>query len=115
MVRKGRGETWEIRAARNQSMFRAVNDHLTGDGAAAGAEKLVIACECADPQCTETLEITPSEYEQIRASANRFAVRDGHVYPDVEDVVESSERFLVVSKRGEGGKLATALDPRGYE
>ena len=104
------GESWQVRAARNQSMFRAVNEHLSGVGEARDAT-LVIACECADTECTETVEISRSKYEQIRDDPNRFAVRDGHVYPDVEDVVEASGEFVVVAKRGEGGAVAAALDP----
>lgn len=115
MVSDPNGETWEIRAARNQSMFRAVNERLNGEPSPATDETLVIACECADPDCTETLEISASEYERLREHPNRFAVRDDHVYPDVEDVVDSSRGFSVVAKRGRGGAVATALDPQRRE
>ena len=52
------------------------------------------------------------EYEQVRSGSNRFLVLPGHQVPGVEEVVESTDRYLVVSKLGVGGEVAAGLDPR---
>lgn len=108
MVSNTNGEAWEVRAARNQSLFRAVNERLQDTAAGDGAT-VVIACECAQVDCSEKLELSSSDYEQLRGHPNRFAVAPSHVYPDVEDVVETESAYVVVAKRGEGGAVASAL------
>ena len=102
------------RAARNQALFREVNERLqelaTSFQEAAGIT--VFACECADLKCVEQIDMSPDEYEAIRSDPNQFLVAPGHVIPDVENVVAENERFQVVAKIGEGGAVAAALDPR---
>ena len=104
----------EIRAARNQALFRAVNEKMRQLNTTLGAltERFVIACECADRGCLMTLDIGPAEYERIRSHPNQFAVLSGHVYPEVESVVDETERYVVVEKRGMGMAFAEATDPR---
>jgi hypothetical protein len=97
------------RAAKNQSLFRQVNEgieDLSGDGS------LAFVCECMDNGCTERVSMTLGEYEQIRADGNRFFVLVGHQVLDVEVVVETSDDYFVVSKLGTGGDIAHEFDPR---
>src|SRR3954471_6889697 len=102
----------ELRAARNQSLFRAVNDRLRdlNDAVAALSDTFVIACECADTTCIATLEISGEEYAAVRKQPRQFAVLPGHVYPDVETVVSESDRYVVVEKVAAAGELAEKLD-----
>jgi hypothetical protein len=53
------GETPEVRAARNQALFRAVNEKLkTIDEAfEAVTGRQTLTCECADLACVQTIEI----------------------------------------------------------
>jgi hypothetical protein len=69
-------------------------------------------CECFDDECTEPMELTLAEYEQLRAQPNRFAVLPGHVDPNVERVIEEHERYVVVAKCGAGAIYAAMHDPR---
>jgi len=104
-------EEREVRAARNQSLFRAVNEkletlneafeNLTGSG--------TIACECADITCVEMLDVEPREYDAVRAEPRHFIVVSGHVYPDVERVVRQSDGYVVVEKLATAGEIAEAL------
>jgi hypothetical protein len=102
------------RAARNQSAFRQVNEHLEGFATRVqdSAGKTVFACECADVACFEQIEMTVDEYEAIRSDPNLFVVLPGHVYADVERVVRENGRFVAVAKFGEGAMIAAAADPR---
>lgn len=101
--------------ARNQAVFREVNERiaeLSGDWGGAGVSLFI--CECSDGECAEALEITPAEYERVRAHGARFVIRAGHQLPELERVVERNRRFLVVEKIGAAGTLARASDPRQH-
>jgi hypothetical protein len=106
------GDEREIRAARNQSMFRAINERLThGDAVAEITGGHMIACECADPTCVQTLAISTAEYQEVRREPRRFAVRHGHIFPDVETVISEAATYVVVEKIGQAGEVAEALEP----
>jgi hypothetical protein len=62
--------------------------------------------------CKDVLEITPREYEAIRAKGDRFFLVPGHEDAAFDQVVERTARFLVVEKFGEAGHVARDLDPR---
>jgi 5-bromo-4-chloroindolyl phosphate hydrolysis protein len=104
-------EEREIRAARNQALFRAVNENLRtlNEAFASLAGTFTIACECADRNCVDMIEIEPTEYLAVRAEPRHFAVLPEHVYPDVEVVVRESERYVVVEKTAAAGELSDSL------
>ena len=105
------GDEREIRAARNQSMFRAINERLTReDRMAEITGGHMIACECADATCVQTLAITTAQYQEIRREPRRFAVLPGHVYPDVENVISESGAYVVVEKIGQAAQVAEELE-----
>ena len=98
------------KAAKNQALFRDVNERI---------EKLVekawhpaFVCECADEHCVETLELSLREYEEIRGSPVHFPVKVGHDYPEFERVVALSDGYAVVEKIGAAAEVAKTLDPR---
>jgi hypothetical protein len=103
-----------LRAATNQSLFRDVNERIedVGERFALTAERLDFLCECAYDECAERLQLTHAEYEMLRSVPTHFAVKSGHVAADVEAIVESNDRYVVVAKLGIAGETATKLDPR---
>jgi hypothetical protein len=109
-----RGSARRERAARNQAMFREVNERLEelAEAAQSNASPVIFACECADLECVEQLELKLAEYEQLRSGGNAFAVAPGHVDPEVEQVEREDDHYVVVAKLGEGGRIAQAADPR---
>jgi hypothetical protein len=98
------------RAARNQSLFREVNERIEELSRSATMPSFI--CECCDEGCDEMMALTLEEYEHVRSDANRFAVLPGHEVPAVEEVVEATDRYVVVAKLGAGGPVAVRLDPR---
>jgi hypothetical protein len=109
------GEPREVRAARNQSLFRAVNEQLkTVDPPFEEvASTHVVTCECADLDCIETLEIGREHYAEVRDNPRRFVVLDGHVYLDVERLVDAHDGYVVVEKIGAAAGVAEALGAKG--
>jgi 5-bromo-4-chloroindolyl phosphate hydrolysis protein len=101
----------ELRAARNQALFRSLNEKLreVSDALASMADEYVIACECANVNCVDTLSIRAHEYRQIRANPRHFAVLHGHVYPEVEVVVGETQAYVVVEKIAKAAEVAEAV------
>jgi hypothetical protein len=107
-----RQEGQEVRAARNQSLFRSVNEKLeqlnepfgTLDG------NYTIVCECADLTCIRTLDIEARRYLAVRENPRRFVVLSDHVYPEVESVVVRFDGYAIVEKEDRAGEVAEASD-----
>jgi hypothetical protein len=95
-------------------MFRLVNERLEGiaESFKFVSETSAFTCECADMGCIEMIDLTLSEYEDVRKDSNRFIVKSGHVFSEFERVVTENERFAVVAKLDEGGEVAEEFDPR---
>ena len=109
-------EVKQEKGARNQSLFRSVNeriDQLSAADAVARSERLDFLCECADKGCLETVALTHDEYEAVRRTATHFPITPGHDDPDIERVVERQEGYVVVEKVGAAADVAVALNPRG--
>ena len=69
-------------------------------------------CECGKLGCNELLELTVEEYEAVRAHPRRFFMLEGHDIPDVEDVVERHEGWMVAEKHPAEAGIAEQTDPR---
>jgi hypothetical protein len=97
-------------AARNQSLFREVNERIESISSTASFVSFV--CECADPRCDAHLPLTREEYEHVRSRPTHFVVLPGHNIVDVESIDEACDRYFIVGKFGAGAQLARELDPR---
>jgi hypothetical protein len=102
------------RLARNESLFREVNEKVRAVAAQHGGGPHVYQffCECSNVDCTFQLHATLAEYESVRAHPNRFLIAPEHWLPEVESVVERTKRWWTVEKHGEAAELAEKLDPR---
>jgi hypothetical protein len=92
------------RLVKNELAFRDYNNRrveieqhaVALDGA---EEELVpFVCECGSADCIGALTVTVDEYEAAHSTPNRFVVKAGHIYPDVEFVAEQHEHYWVVEK-----------------
>jgi hypothetical protein len=104
----------EERIARNEAVFREVNERIkdvSEDVEAASTTDFL--CECGDPDCTEPVRLTPVEYEEVRRNPTHFVIVPGHSHPEVEVVVARNERFAVVEKTDpQAARVAVREDPR---
>jgi len=98
------------RAAKNQSLFREVNERI--EELSRSGQLATFICECADDACDASLPLTLEEYEQIRSRSNSFFVLPGHDLPEVEEITGANDRYVVVAKVGAGGPVAERFDPR---
>lgn len=113
------GEERQKRAARNEDLFRQVNERLHDLAVIAGPseplEKFV--CECEQTSCSLLVELFAGEYRAVRADDSRFLVfpEPWHTNPELEAVVERSDRYWVVEKRGAAGDEAEHLAEHGHK
>jgi hypothetical protein len=96
----------EKRLALNEAMFREINERLEAQLPPDGNNYLSILCECADPDCTTRIEITPHEYQAARADPRQFILVPGHELVEVEEVMNHGQRYEIVRKHGRAGAIA---------
>ena len=101
------------RLARNESLFREVNERindLTAHQVGERASRFV--CECSRTDCSEFIDLPVAAHGAVRANANRFALVRGHEIRDIESPVGEHGDVLIVEKIGDGAEVAVRLDPR---
>jgi hypothetical protein len=98
--------------ARNEALFRQVNERVEEVSGGSPLETTDFLCECGNAECTESIALVRSEYEQLRSDPLLFAVAPGHEIEDVEDVLADNGRFRTVRKREDAAGIARATDPR---
>lgn len=108
---------WEQRAARNEALFREVNQNIALLDERHGTTPAdpVFLCECADAGCTEQLSVDSDTFRRVREQPRLFLLRPGHDDPQLEHVVERHRDYVIVEKTGEAGRVAEEIqkDPRG--
>jgi hypothetical protein len=104
----------ERRLAKNESVFRSVNERIEQIAGTQGTDEHEFAffCECSNADCTLQLLLTLVEYEEARSDPAVFVVAPGHDLPEIEEVVRRTAGYQLVRKHGEAAELAEELDPR---
>ena len=101
----------DVRAARNQTLFRAVNEKMRklNEDVASLTGSFTIACECSDTACLEMIEISADDYLTVRNEPRHFVVLPGHIVPQIETVVAENGGWIVVEKTEEIAEHVPAL------
>ena len=98
-------------AARMESLFREVNEHITA--ATEEVDEAAVVCECSDLSCIDHVHVPLERYEEVRSEPTHFVVKPGHVEPDVERVVAGAQGYEVVEKdEADAADVSETLDPR---
>lgn len=109
-------DTPEERKARTESAFREVNERIAENAKRFEAGSTEFICECGDPQCTERVEATLDDYEEVRADGATFLLSPGHGDGSIERVVDRRSSFMIVEKVQTAARaLARRLNPRPAE
>ena len=97
------------RKAKNQALFREVNERIAETfgalGPADGGVQAFI-CECSRIGCRQLAEVPVAVYSRVREDPSHFLVLAGHEDRDREDVVEDRGDYLIVALRA---SLATDI------
>jgi 5-bromo-4-chloroindolyl phosphate hydrolysis protein len=104
----------EERVAQNEATSRDINEDLEEAHEGAPPDRFLrMVCECGRDSCDRVIAITIPEYQRVRSDPRRFAVMGSHLIADMEDVVDETDRFVVVRKReGVPADVASEEDPR---
>jgi hypothetical protein len=113
MSRHERDARRKHQIARNEALFREVNERVEEVSEDRAMLTTDFVCECGDAACTESIPMRDEEYEHVRSDPLLFAVVPGHETGEVEEVVAENQRFNVVRKHVAEGILAGRTDPRG--
>ncbi|HEY1512439.1 MAG TPA: hypothetical protein VGF66_01715 [Gaiellaceae bacterium] len=106
-------EDQEERLAKNESLFRALNENIRGLASGLhGQEPFEFICECATSGCFERVSLTVAEYERIRQAGTHFLLAEGHEDIAIEHVIAERDGYVVVEKDGVAGLVADDEDPR---
>ena len=104
------------RAAQNEVLFRSVNEEIEtlGEVEAGSPGQLTgFVCECSDATCSQQVHLTLAEYEEVRSDGRWFAVVPNHVTPEIEHVVRSTDRYMIVEKdTPQAVEIVERADPR---
>jgi hypothetical protein len=88
----------KLRRARNESLFRDVNERIAESAERFDSESAEFVCECADAACTDRVHATLETYDAVREDGTQFLVAPGHDDPDIERVVVQRPRYAIVAK-----------------
>lgn len=106
----------EQRIARNEALFRDLNERLkeiTESLTAADSNGfLELFCECGSVDCMAKIRVPADSYERVRAVSERFLIAPGHDIPEVEGVVDRMDGYWLVEKHEEEAQIARETDPR---
>jgi hypothetical protein len=112
-------EARKTRVAKNEALFRSLNERVKevaepflAMAQSDATERVAFVCECGRDGCYESIELLLAEYERVRSAPTHFVLVPTHATPEVERVVNRTERFAVVEKVPEESGIARATDPR---
>ena len=107
-------EPMKVRIAENESLFRSANERIELEAQSIGylGEKVPFVCECPDPSCTDIVQLTVDDYENIRTGPTRFFVVPGHqalaVQAGAAIVIEQRDDVCISEKVGIAGEIAAS-------
>jgi hypothetical protein len=103
----------EERVARNEVAAREINEAIEEADTRPANSFIHVLCECGLEDCQRVLAISRPAYERVRSDPRQFVILPSHLISEVEDVVQESDGFLVVRKRGGTPEdIAVRTDPR---
>jgi hypothetical protein len=104
---------WRDRAARNEEIFRNVNERIEDTARAHGFDQtLAFHCECSDVECRATIQMEAAAYDRIAADPVRFVIVPEHANEELERILERTGDYVVVEKVGEARRQIERDHPR---
>jgi hypothetical protein len=85
----------EERILQAEEFFRAVNEAIADH---APTDNQTYVCECANPYCSETIDVSTEDIKVLHSRPGYYVVLSGHVLPDFEQIVVAAPTYAVVTK-----------------
>ncbi|HKP17427.1 MAG TPA: ANTAR domain-containing protein [Gaiellaceae bacterium] len=85
----------EERIEQTEEFFRQVNDAIASHATRDGQPYM---CECANPYCNATMNVTKEDLEVLHSVPGYYLVLPGHEFPDVERIVHGTPAYTIVAK-----------------
>jgi hypothetical protein len=100
------------RVAMVEAAFRIANHRMAGweERHDDDAPELYL-CECGDRDCRAKIQLDRAAYEHVRSTPERFFVVPGHEIPDLEEICETRDEYLVLQKPSSLMEIVIATDP----
>jgi hypothetical protein len=104
------------RCVHNEAIFRQANDGMAATAESVGLEKNIpFICECSHPSCRELVLLSLDEYHAAHARPEWFVVLPSHEIEHLDGVpleqpIRREERYYVIEKLGQAGRLARRLN-----
>jgi hypothetical protein len=99
------------RLARNQALFREVNERLLELSESFQDGSMHFVCECSSEDCTLTINMNHKEYESVRSHSTFFVIATGHEILEIEKIIDRHDGWTIVQKVAESD-YAVETDPR---
>jgi hypothetical protein len=90
----------EERVARNEVAAREINEAIEEADTHPANSFIHVLCECGLDDCERVMAVTRPVYGRVRSDPRQFVILPVHLNSEVEDVVQESDEFLIVAKRG---------------
>ena len=101
------------RAARNEEVFRSVNERIERAMEQHGVvTPTSFHCECDRETCFDKVELLPAHYREVIEQRYRFVITPGHDDPKIERLVETNDRYCIVEKIGEAREALDRQHPQ---
>jgi hypothetical protein len=87
-------------ARRTQEAFRRANErllHAVSDRVDSEM-RIPFLCECLDPSCHSTVELTVDQFRRLQETPNRFAIVTGHPTLESERIVAVDGEVSIAEK-----------------
>ncbi len=106
-------EITKDRLAKNEALFREVNERIAESAQRFESTTTEFVCECSDAACTHRVEAELDTYEEVRADGARFLLAQGHGDARIERVVRKRRGYDIVEKfDARVAAVVRSLDPR---
>jgi hypothetical protein len=90
----------EQRARSNQDVFRRANERLLAAvrDVVDDARPIPFLCECLDPDCRSTVQLSIGHFRDLREIDNRYAIVTGHPIMNGDRPIEVDGNITIVQK-----------------
>lgn len=81
-------------------VYREVNEQIRRLSASFGLgreDSVQIVCECTRGTCAEAIEMTIGEYDELRATLGRSAIKPGHPFAEPDRRLSTTARYWIVA------------------